>query len=70
MYLIVKPGLNYFIFAVILIEAMWVCRMLIRIVAEVAEDLYDLHNLSFILSIGTVGDSLQLIELLDSEEQY
>lgn len=44
-------------------------RILLKIANEIAEDLYDLHSVSFILSIGTVRESLQLIELLDDEDE-
>lgn len=47
---------------------MWMCRMLIKVVAEIADDLYNLHTVSFIVSVGTVGESLQLLDALDEEE--
>lgn len=49
-------------------KIMWVGRVLIKVAAEIAEDLYNLYEISLILSIGSVQDSLRLIELLDEEE--
>lgn len=47
---------------------MWVCRMIVKIVSEIATDLYDLHTVSFILSVGSVSESLQLLDILDEDE--
>lgn len=49
-------------------KIMWVGRVLIKVAAEIAEDLYNLYEISLILSIGSVRDSLRLIELLDEDE--
>lgn len=42
--------------------------MIVKIVTEIADDLYNLHTLSFIVSVGTVRESLQLIDVLDEDE--
>lgn len=47
---------------------MWMCRILIKVVTELAGDLYNLHTISFIVSVGTIRESLQLIEALDEDE--
>lgn len=44
------------------------CRVLVRVVNEVAEDLYNLHLITFIVSIGSIKDSLRLLEMLDEED--
>lgn len=50
------------------VAEMWMCRMIVKIVTEIADDLYNLHTLSFIVSVGTVRESLQLIDVLDEDE--
>lgn len=47
---------------------MWLGRIVLKIATEVAEGLYNLHTISLFFSIGTITESLQLIELLDEEE--
>lgn len=49
---------------------MWMCRMLIKIVTAVADDLYNLYTISFILSMGTIRESLQLIDMMDEEDSF
>lgn len=44
------------------------CRIIVKIVTEIADDLYNLHTLSFIVSVGTVSEGLQLIDVLDEDE--
>lgn len=47
---------------------MWMCRMLIKIITEVADDLYNLHTINFYFSMGTITEGLQLIDILDEDE--
>lgn len=47
---------------------MWVCRMIVKVVSEIANDLYNLHTVSLIVSVGSVRESLQLIDMLDEDE--
>lgn len=47
---------------------MWVGKILIQIASEVMEDLYNLYSISLILSIGSIRESLLLIEVLDEED--
>ncbi|GBP38685.1 hypothetical protein EVAR_27873_1 [Eumeta japonica] len=35
---------------------MWICRLLMRVVTRVSEDLYNLHRISFMLSVGGVRE--------------
>lgn len=44
------------------------CRMLLKVITEVAEDLYNLHTVTLILSVGTISDSLQLLDILDEDD--
>lgn len=39
-----------------------------KIVSEIATGLYDLHTVSLIVSVGSVSESLQLIDMLDEDE--
>lgn len=50
------------------ILAMWMCRLLIKVITGLADGLYNIHFISFVVSVGSIRESLQLIELLDEEE--
>lgn len=47
---------------------MWIGRVLIKIATEITENLYNLYYVSLIISIGSIQESLQLIDILDEEE--
>lgn len=47
---------------------MWMCRLLIKVITGLADGLYNIHFISFVVSVGSIRESLQLIELLDEEE--
>lgn len=42
--------------------------MLIKIITEVADDLYNLHTMNLIFSVGTIAEGLHLIDILDEDE--
>lgn len=48
---------------------MWMCRMLVKVLTELTEGIYDLHVISFIVSTGSIRESLELIEMLDEDDQ-
>lgn len=48
--------------------AMWMCRLLIKVITELVDGLYNIHFISFVVSVGSIRESLQLIDLLDEEE--
>lgn len=46
------------------------CRMIVRLISEIADDLYNLHTMNLILSVGTIRENLQFIDVLDEDEAY
>lgn len=46
---------------------MWVCKFLVKIVTQITESLYNYRLITFIVSIGSVADSLLLMDILDDD---
>lgn len=49
---------------------MWLGKILLNIATEIGEGIYNLHSITLIFSIGTISESLRLLELLDEEEEF
>lgn len=47
---------------------MWICKIVLKLITDLSEGLYNLHMVSFIVSIGSVSESLALINVLDEED--
>lgn len=47
---------------------MFICTLIMKITTSIAEDLYNLRTIYFIISIGSVRESLNLLNLLDEDD--
>lgn len=44
------------------------CKIVIKFITELSDNLYNLHMVSFIISIGSISESLALINVMDEED--
>lgn len=47
---------------------MWICRILLKVLTQFVDQTYDLHYISLTLSIGTISENLQLLDVLEEED--
>lgn len=49
---------------------MWLCTFVIKVFSKVADDLYQVRNINFIISIGSITENLVLSHILEENEYY